>query len=135
LPTVVTEEAERSTFPAELLKSDRSPEDGCVFWTFTLRSMGQAVTGIRREDWLFTRGSESVRLVREEDATCCRLFVYGPGTEFMTHEFANVTECMKRQAEIEQRLLTGGYHIARRSADRRSADGTQDGSDHRSGVS
>jgi hypothetical protein len=90
--------------------------------------------GTRRDDWLFTRGSESVRLVREEDATCCRLFVYGPGADFVTHEFANVAECMKRQAVIEQRLLAAGFHVARLPSDRRSDHAEWDGPDHRRPV-
>ena len=88
---------------------------------------------IRRPEtsWLFTRGSQSVRLVREENSKGCRLFLYGPGTEVVTHEFADVTECVKRQAEIEQNLLATGYHLVQRSADRRSEHGVWHGSDRR----
>lgn len=35
----------------------------------------------------------------------CRLSVFRPGTEVLIREFADLAECMKRQAEIEQRLL------------------------------
>lgn len=78
------------------------------------------MTGIPEAGWLFTRGSESVRLVREEDSEGCRLFLHGPGTEVMVHEFADLTECMKRQAEIERNLLAAGYQLAQSSSDRRS---------------
>jgi hypothetical protein len=70
--------------------------------------------------WLYTRGSQSVRLVRQESANGCGLFLYGPGTDVVTYEFANVAECMKRQAELEQGLLAAGYRLAQISPDRRS---------------
>ena len=93
------------------------------------------MTGIPEAGWLFTRGSESVRLVRAEDSKGCHLFLYGPGTEVVTHEFADVTECMKRQAEIEQNLLAAGYQLAQPSSDRRSEPGIWRGSDHRRAAS
>src|SRR5947207_4555632 len=79
-----------------------------------------AITRVVETGWLYTRGSESVRLVREENSKGCRLSLHGPGTEVVTHEFADVTKCMKRQAEIEQNLAAGGYQLVRSSADRRS---------------
>jgi hypothetical protein len=73
-----------------------------------------------------------VRLVREENSKgCLRLFVYGPGTDVATYEFADVTECMKRQAEIEQNLLAAGYQFVQPSSDRRNEDGIWRGLDHR----
>jgi hypothetical protein len=73
------------------------------------------------EDWLFTRGPQSVRLVRENGSNSAfRLSVYGPGTEVATHDFCDVTECMKGQAAIEHQLLGAGYHLARPSSDRRT---------------
>jgi len=83
------------------------------------------------EDWLFTRGSESIRLVREKGPNgSCRLIVYGPGTEVVTHDFIDLAECMKRQSEIEHELLAGGYHLAQLSAGRRDY-GIWSGPDHR----
>jgi hypothetical protein len=73
--------------------------------------------------WLYTRGSQSVRLVREERSDG-RLFVYGPGADVVMHEFANVAECMTRQAEIEQGLLAAGYRLTQSLLDRRSEDGS-----------
>ena len=81
--------------------------------------------------WLFRRGSQSIRLVREEKPDCCLLFLYGPGTEVVTHEFADLFECMKRQAEIEQMLLAAGYQLAQPSSNRRSEDDIWRGPDHR----
>lgn len=88
------------------------------------------MTEIPRETWLFTRGSDSVRLVREERPQGCLLFVYGPGTKTITHGFANVADCMKRQAEIEQNLLGEGYRFAGTVSDRRSSPGQRSGADH-----
>jgi hypothetical protein len=85
--------------------------------------------GIQPECWLFTRGPQSVRLVREENVKGCRLFVYGPGTKIVIHDFADVTECMKRQAEIEQTILAEGYQLAQLSSDRRGEQ--RQGADHR----
>lgn len=81
--------------------------------------------------WLFMRGSESVRLVREENSKGCRLSLYGPGTEVVTHEFRDVTECMHRQAEIERNLLAAGYQLVQPSSDRRRDHGIWQGPDHR----
>ena len=92
------------------------------------------MTAIQSEYWLFTRGSQSVRLVREEDAKGCRLVLYGPGTRIVTHTFADVTECMKRQADIEQTLLGEGYQFAQ-SSDRRGEHGTWCGHDRRADSS
>ena len=78
------------------------------------------MTGFPPACWLYTRGHQSVRVVREEDSKVCRLFLYGPDTEVVTHEFADITECMKRQAEIERTLLAEGYQLVQPSSDRRS---------------
>ena len=77
------------------------------------------------------RGAQSVRLVREQDSTRWRLSVFGPGTEVAVREFDDLAECMRRQAEVEQRLLAEGYQIAPASSDRRSDHGTLHGSDQR----
>jgi hypothetical protein len=90
-----------------------------------------AMTGIPPECWLFTRGPQSVRLVREENSKGCRLFLYGPGTKIVTYDFSDVTECMKGQAEIEQTLLAEGYQLAQLPSDRRGEHGTWSGPDHR----
>jgi hypothetical protein len=73
--------------------------------------------------------------VREENSKGCRLFLYGPGTEVVTHELADLTECMKRQAEIEQSLLAAGYQLAQSPSDRRSEHETWGGPDHRRAAS
>jgi hypothetical protein len=85
---------------------------------------------IQRGAWLFTRGSDSVRLVREENSKGCHLLLYGPGTDVVTHGFADVTECIKRQAEIEHNLLAEGYQFTHPTSDRRS-ERTERVPDHR----
>ena len=89
------------------------------------------MTGIPDAGWLFTRGAESVCLVREEDSTRWRLSVFGPGSEVVIREFADVAECMKGQAGIERGLLAEGYQVAQAPLDRRSDHGIWHGSDHR----
>jgi hypothetical protein len=93
------------------------------------------MTGIPESGWLYTRGSESVRLVREENSKGCRLCLYGPGTEVVTHEFADLAECMKRQAEIERSLLASGYQLALPASNRRSDHGSWQGPEHRRAAS
>jgi hypothetical protein len=82
-----------------------------------------AMTAIPGSCWLFTRGSQSVRLVREEGPHGCRLFLDRPGTESVTLDFADVTECMKRQAEIEQGQLAEGFQLAQSLPERRARVG------------
>ena len=83
---------------------------------------------IPESGWLFTRGLQSVRLVREETLKGCRLFVHGPGTEVVTYECADLAEGMKRQGEIELGLLAAGFQLAHT---RRGEQGDWGGQDHR----
>ena len=85
-----------------------------------------------RDDELFTRGPQTVRMVREFGSSgSCRLLVYGPGTEIVIYDFSDVADCMKRQAEIEYRLIGGGYDRDRRSSNRRYEYGIWSGADQR----
>ena len=93
------------------------------------------MSSIQRNAWLFTRGSDSIRLLREERPDGCLLAVCGPGTEVLTYAFTNVTECMKRQAEIEQNILAEGYQFGQRSSERRSTPRTERAPDHRRAAS
>jgi hypothetical protein len=93
------------------------------------------MTGFPEEGWLFTRGPQSGRLVREEHSAGCRLLVSGPGTVRVTYDFRDITECVKRQAEIEQIFLAEGYQLTRPSSDRRNDAGIWAGSDLRRAAS
>jgi hypothetical protein len=85
--------------------------------------------------WLFTRGADSVRLLREERSDSCVLVVHGPAAEVVTYAFANVAECMKRQPAIEQQLLAEGYQLAQPASDRRSEPRMERVPDHHRAAS
>jgi hypothetical protein len=76
--------------------------------------------------WLFTRGSESVRIVRAASrAGVMHLLVQGPGETADTHEFSDVLACMNFQADLERRLVSEGYALERFTSDRRASDRTR----------
>ncbi len=83
--------------------------------------------------WLFTRGHESVRIVRDEQpGGFVRLTTYGQGKDVSVSQYADVTECVKGQAAIEQALVREGFRLQRGSAERRISDeGMWHGSDQR----
>jgi hypothetical protein len=72
--------------------------------------------------WLFTRGSESVRIIRVGTATGGQyLLVNGPGSETAAHQTEDVMECVRQQSELERRLVGKGYRLERfTTADRRT---------------
>ena len=76
---------------------------------------------------LFARGPQSIRIVRGDDSKSCRLILYGPADKVVTHDFSDITECIKRQAEIELSLITEGYRFI---SDRRKG-GTWPGANRR----
>ena len=79
--------------------------------------------------WLFTRGSESVRIVRVGQADGAqRLLVHGPGAEKAVHATDDAMDCVRHQSELERRLVGKGFRLEsfssgdrRRGHDRRSA--------------
>ena len=73
--------------------------------------------------WLFTRGPESVRIVRAAKRNGpVHLHVRGPGTAAQSHSFDDVMECMQFQAELERRLVAQGFALEVFTSDRRSSD-------------
>jgi hypothetical protein len=81
--------------------------------------------------WLYTRRLHSVRVSRVNGPNgCLQLLIYGPRSEMSRFGFADVTECMKRQADIEGLLVALGYQLAP-SSERRSGDGICCGDDER----
>ena len=78
---------------------------------------------------LFTRGPESVRIVRiSQAAGRQRLVVEGPGDEILVHQLDDVMGCAQHEAELERRLVAKGFRLERftagnrrRGADRRAA--------------
>jgi hypothetical protein len=81
--------------------------------------------------WLFVRGEESVRIVRDPGAFVLR--VEGPGYEREVHAFKDEAEVGEFQRTYEARLLAEGWmlgasHERRSGRDRR---GTSRGQDRR----
>ena len=67
--------------------------------------------------WLFLRGDESIRIVRDPNAFVLR--VAGPGYERSVHAFKNEDEVGEFQRNFEARLLAEGWILAA-SQERRS---------------
>jgi hypothetical protein len=86
---------------------------------------------IAHGSWLFTRGHQSVRLVRDESSGHCRLVVQGPDDALATYDFADITTCMKRQADVERDLQAAGYRLSEWSSNRRQAPAVWSGVDQR----
>ena len=74
-----------------------------------------------QEAWLFTRGLDSVRIIRLVDAeTGMRLVVRGPGHGDRTYEVADALHCTILQSELERELVADGYSLHRFGTDRRA---------------
>jgi hypothetical protein len=72
--------------------------------------------------WLFTRGLNSVRIVRAAARSgVVRLIVQGPGDSTDSREFTDVVACMNYQADLERRLVSQGFALERFTSDRRSS--------------
>ena len=81
---------------------------------------------------LFTRGAQSVRLVRESDVNGpVRLVVLGPATAGTEYEFRDVADCEVHEAVIERQLLGEGYELKPAAWERRRARAEWSGPDRR----
>ena len=80
--------------------------------------------GIVKTASLFTRGSESVRIVRVGAATGPqRLLVSGPGSDCAIHDLDDAADCTRHQSSIERRLVLQGYRLESFAAgDRRRSE-------------
>jgi hypothetical protein len=92
--------------------------------------------GLVQTAWFFTRGSQSVRIVRVgRQNGSQRLLVNGPGFEASVHETEDSIDCVRYQADIERHLVVQGYQLASfASAERRATRnrrGTLRGPDRR----
>jgi hypothetical protein len=78
--------------------------------------------------WLFTKGSQSVRLVR---GTALKgeihLHIHGPGPHRESHAFRDMMDCMQFQAEYERRLVAKGFALERLTSDRRLVERREHG--------
>ena len=78
--------------------------------------------GLVHTAWLFTRGSQSVRIIRVGRPNGLqRLLVNGPGSEASVHETDDSIDCVRYQADIERRLVVQGFQLARFVAAERRA--------------
>jgi hypothetical protein len=78
--------------------------------------------------WLFTRGEDSVRIIRVAlPGQSCRLLVNGPGTAHYAEEFSDAGSCAVQQSEIERRLVAAGYRLDGFRDDRRTRTGPPPG--------
>jgi hypothetical protein len=70
--------------------------------------------------WLFTRASESVRIIRAVARDgIVHLLVQGPGPASDARQFGDVLACMNYQADLERRLVAAGFSLERFTSDRR----------------
>jgi hypothetical protein len=67
--------------------------------------------------WLFVRGSQSVRILRQDGH---RLSVCGPGRFRASYEFADDNEMSDFQLSYEQRLESLGWNAEGAEGERRS---------------
>lgn len=83
--------------------------------------------------WLFTRGDDSVRLVRVAlKGGRFRLLILGPGVVRRVEEVPDVMTCAMQQAELERRLVAEGFRLEALRSDRRgTADGRPPDGDRR----
>lgn len=69
--------------------------------------------GLVQSASLFTRGDESVRIVRVRQPTGTHsLLVNGPGADSTEHYLEDASECARYESELERRLVTRGFRLA-----------------------
>jgi hypothetical protein len=102
---------------------DEGDEPACLAAGPADRSVRDARVSTSSTAWLFTRGRQSVRLVRREGPDGrIELVVQGPGAEGRTQVFATVPECMQHQSEVERALMAEGFTLRHAPERRREAD-------------
>jgi hypothetical protein len=81
--------------------------------------------GLVQAAWLFTRGDQSVRIVRVRlpGSDACRLLIDGPGPSRHVEEFADSLTCAWHQSELERRFVAAGYRLDGFRDDRRATQG------------
>jgi hypothetical protein len=78
--------------------------------------------------WLFTKGVQSVRIIRAATLTGdVHLHIHGPGTSRESHTFHDVIDCMQFQADYERRLVAKGFGLERFTSDRRGVERRENG--------
>ncbi len=72
-----------------------------------------------RTAWLFTRGPESIRIVRHDRAAA--LVIYGPGSECLRQIFPTQLELTVFVTAYERELVTNGWRLEDAVTDRRAS--------------
>ena len=84
--------------------------------------------GLVQTAWLFTRGADSVRMIRvSRPDGPVRLLVNGPGREALVHEVGDAIDCARYQSELERRLVAQGFQLARFVSPERRSNGDRRG--------
>jgi hypothetical protein len=69
--------------------------------------------------WLFTKGSDSVRLEAQCKDGVLKLFINGPGKGRSLCEFADAASLIAYQAKYERYLVSLGFHLEQFTSERR----------------
>jgi hypothetical protein len=70
--------------------------------------------------WLFTRGADSVRIIRTSDVSgAIRLVVRGSGYGDRSYEVADLLDCTILQSDVERELVADGFILDHFGSDRR----------------
>jgi hypothetical protein len=88
--------------------------------TVPTRDPGGSGLGAVRDAWLFTRGRESVRIIRASATSRMFLHVYGPDSQINSQIFDDVICCMRYQADVERQLVGRGFSLERFVSERRT---------------
>lgn len=59
------------------------------------------------EEWLFVRGDESIRIIKNQSTTT--LLIFGPGPRQNSHEFENEASLEEFRQSFEHRVLLDGW--------------------------
>jgi hypothetical protein len=71
--------------------------------------------------WLYTRGAESVRILRlANNHGQTRLVVEGPGPLEASYDFRDTIVCLAYQSEVERQYMGAGFRLYDLTSDRRS---------------
>lgn len=78
--------------------------------------------GLVQTAWLFTRGSQSIRILRvARPYGPVRLLITGPGAASSTYDADDAIDAVRYQLHLERGLVAEGYQLESfASADRRS---------------
>ena len=88
--------------------------------TVSVQDLAGPGMGAVRDAWLFTRGMQSVRIVRATAPNRMFLQVFGPEAWADAKVFDDVICCMRYQADVERHLVADGFSLERYVSERRT---------------